>query len=202
VATQMLESMISNPRPTRAEVSDVSTAVMAGADAVMLSAETASGDFPVEAVATMDRVARQAEAYLWRHSAFESILHRDEALSTPIPLANAIAKATAQLSRDLWVRAIFVISVSGLSARRVSSGRPAAPVIAVSPELRAVRRMCLFWGVVPIEVSTAALEQAEELARRLAQELGLAGVGERLLEVSGFRDEEERSKPRIGVLTI
>ena len=202
VATQMLESMISNPRPTRAEVSDVSTAVMAGADAVMLSAETASGDFPVEAVATMDRVARQAEAYLWRHSAFESILHRDEALSTPIPLANAIAKATAQLSRDLWVRAIFVISVSGLSARRVSSGRPAAPVIAVSPELRAVRRMCLFWGVVPIEVSTAALEQAEELARRLAQELGLAGVGERLLEVSGFRDEEEQSKPRIGVLTI
>lgn len=201
VATQMLESMIGNPRPTRAEVSDVSTAVMAGADAVMLSAETASGSFPVQAVATMDRAARQTEAWLWRHGAFESILH-DPPKAAPIPLADAIAKATSQLSRDLQVRAIFVVSTSGLSARRVSSGRPAAPIVAVSPELRGVRRMCLLWGVVPGLVPAEALQQPDALARRRIATLGLAEPGQRILQVSGFRDEEDQSSPSIGVLMV
>jgi pyruvate kinase len=201
VATQMLESMIGNPRPTRAEVSDVSTAVMAGADAVMLSAETASGGFPVHAVATMDRVARQTEAVLWRQGAFESILH-GPARPAPIPLAEAVAKATAQLSRDLQVRAIFVVSASGLSARRVSSGRPAAPIIAVSSDLRAVRRMCLLWGVVPSQASPEELQQADTLARQRVSALGLATPGQRILQVSGFRDEEEQSTPTIGVLMV
>ena len=201
VATQMLESMIGNPRPTRAEVSDVSTAVMAGADAVMLSAETASGAFPVQAVATMDRVARQTEAYLWRHGAFESILD-GPSRPAPIPLAEAFAKATSQLSRDLQVRAIFVATHMGDSARRVSSGRPAAPIIAVSSELRTVRRMCLLWGVVPGAVSPEALQQADALARQRVTELGLATSGQRILKVSGFRDEEQLSSPNIGVLMV
>src|SRR5438552_8970244 len=94
VATQMLESMIGNPRPTRAEVSDVSTAVLAGADAVMLSAETASGAFPVNAVQTMDRVIRQTEAYLWKHGAFRFVSPEPEA-APPLELADAVAKATA-----------------------------------------------------------------------------------------------------------
>jgi pyruvate kinase len=201
VATQMLESMIGNPRPTRAEVSDVSTAVMAGADAVMLSAETASGGFPLQAVATMDRVARQTEAYLWRHGAFESIL-QGPPRPAPIALAEAIAKATSQLSRDLQVRAIFVVSASGLSARRVSSGRPAAPIVAVSADRRSVRRMCMLWGVVPGAAAPEALQQADALARRRVVELGLAAPGQRILQVSGFRDEEEQSNPNIGVLVV
>jgi pyruvate kinase len=201
VATQMLESMIGNPRPTRAEVSDVSTAVMAGADAVMLSAETAAGAFPLQAVATMDRVARQTEAYLWRHGAFETILDGPPRLP-PIAIAEAVAKATSQLSRDLQVRAIFVVSASGLSARRVSSGRPAAPIVAVSPDLRSVRRMCLLWGVVPSAVEPEALQQADALARQRVSTLGLAAPGQRILQVSGFRDEEEQSSPTIGVLMV
>ena len=201
VATQMLESMISNPRPTRAEVSDVSTAVLAGADAVMLSAETASGAFPVQAVATMDRVARQTEANLWRHGAFESILH-GPARPPPITIAEAVAKATSQLSRDLQVRAIFVVSGSGLSARRVSSGRPAAPIVAVSSDLRSVRRMCLLWGVVPSETTPEALSHIDALARQRVCALGLAATGQRILQVSGFRDDEERSSPSIGVLMV
>ena len=201
VATQMLESMIGNPRPTRAEVSDVSTAVMAGADAVMLSAETASGAFPVQAVATMDRVARQTEAYLWRNGAFESILNGPPR-PAPIPLAEAVAKATSQLSRDLQVRAIFVVSTSGLSARQVSSGRPAAPIVAVSSDLRSVRRMCLLWGVVPSDAAPEALKHSDKLARERVCALGLAMPGQRLLQVSGFRDDEEQSSPTIGVLMV
>jgi pyruvate kinase len=201
VATQMLESMIGNPRPTRAEVSDVSTAVMAGADAVMLSAETASGAFPLQAVATMDRVARQTEAYLWRHGAFESILD-GAPRPAPIPLAEAVAKATSQLSRDLQARAIFVVSGSGLSARRVSSGRPAAPIVAVSSDLRSVRRMCLLWGVVPSAATPEALQHADALARQRVSALGLATPGQRILKVSGFRDDGEQSSPNIGVLLV
>lgn len=201
VATQMLESMIGNPRPTRAEVSDVSTAVMAGADAVMLSAETASGGFPLQAVATMDRVARQTEAGLWQHGAFGSILDGPP-LQPPLPLADAIARATAQLSRDLQVRAIFVASDSGLSARRVSAGRPAAPIVAASTSLRGVRRMCLLWGVVPALTDAAALEAPDVLARQRVGELGIAESGQRLLHVSGFLDDEERSHPTIGVWTV
>jgi pyruvate kinase len=201
VATQMLESMIGNPRPTRAEVSDVSTAVMAGADAVMLSAETASGGFPVQAVATMDRVARQTEAWLWQHGAFASILDGPPR-SPPIPLADAIARATSQLSRDLQVRAIFVASGSGLSARRVSAGRPAAPIVAMSASLRAVRQMCLLWGVVPALGTVEALETPDALARQRVLELGLAEAGQRILHVTGFLDEDERSHPTIGVWTL
>lgn len=201
VATQMLESMIGNPRPTRAEVSDVSTAVMAGADAVMLSAETASGGFPVQAVATMDRVARQTEAGLWQHGAFASILDGPP-LSPPIPLADAIARATAQLSRDLQVRAIFVASDSGASARRVSAARPAAPIIAVSTSLRSVRRMGLLWGVVPSLTDAAALEAPDALARQRVRSLDIAEPGQRILHVAGFQDEAEQSQPTIGVWTV
>jgi pyruvate kinase len=199
VATQMLESMIANPRPTRAEVSDVSTAVMAGADAVMLSAETASGSFPVRAVETMDRVARHAEAYLWRQGAFGSI-QRHEDGTPPIPVASAVTKATSQLSRDLRVRAIFVISQTGLTARLISSARPAAPVVAASPDERAVRRMHLLWGVVPVNAEQSSLDEPEALARSFVASLDLARPGDFVLRVSGFHYHEERSTPIISVM--
>ncbi len=201
VATQMLESMIGNPRPTRAEVSDVSTAVLAGADAVMLSAETASGAFPVNAVKIMDRIVRETEAFLWNRGAFRFVSQRPETVP-PLELSDAVAKATAQLSRDLRVRAIFVLSRTGLTARMVSSSRPAAPVIAVSSDERTARVMQLLWGVVPSTATPEDWENPEALARRLVQQYGLAANGDRILRVSGFHLDGDLNIPSISVLTV
>jgi len=201
VATQMLESMITNARPTRAEVSDVANAVMQGTDAVMLSAETASGAHPVKAVETMARIARRAESYLWSQGAFSTISDHD--LPTPpIALPDAVARATAQLSRDLMVRAIFVISQSGTTARFVASARPAAPLVAISDNVRATRRMNLYWGVEPLHIEAKDLDAANALARKLAIDLDLATEGEYLLRVSGFSHDKELNVPRISVLTV
>jgi pyruvate kinase len=201
VATQMLESMVTNPRPTRAEVSDVSTAVLAGSDAVMLSAETAAGAFPVNAVKTIDRVVRQAEAYLWKHGAFRFVSHQPEA-QPPLELSDAVARATAQMSRDLRVRAIFVMSRTGLTARIVAASRPAAPLIAVSPDERTARVMHLLWGVIPSAASPEDWANPEELARRLVQQYGLAGNGGHILRVSGFHLDGDLSIPAISVLKV
>src|SRR5439155_7783481 len=111
VATQMLESMVTHSRPTRAEVSDVSTAVFSGADAVMLSAETPTGAYPQEVVAIMHRVARQVEAYQWSTKAFRS--QRPPEGPLPLPLHVAVARATAQLARELKVRTIVVVTLTG-----------------------------------------------------------------------------------------
>ena len=201
VATQMLESMITNSRPTRAEVSDVANAVMQGTDAVMLSAETAAGAYPVKAVETMDRVARRAEAYLWSQGAFSSITDHDLP-PPPIALPDAVGRATAQLSRDLHVRSIFVISKSGTTARFVASARPAAPLVALTTEARAARRMNLYWGVEPIHVEEIELDAADALSRRLVRELDLAAPGEYILRVAGFSHDPEKNVPRISVLTV
>jgi pyruvate kinase len=201
VATQMLESMIENARPTRAEVADVSHAVASGADAVMLSAETASGAHPVEAVEMMDAVARQTEGRLWHRGAFGSISPNLDG-GRPAPLHAAIARATAQLSRDLQVRSIQVISVTGRTAAMVAAARPAAPVIAVSTDPATCRRMNLLWGVVPLAVQAAELDDTHGLARRLARTLGLAGDGDYILLVRGFHHVPELSAPTITTLRL
>ena len=112
VATQMLESMVHQPRPTRAEVSDVALAVRSGADAVMLSAESAAGSYPVASVAMMDTIARETEAYLWQQGHFGGLASA-EPVSPPLATEDALARSTAQLSRDLRVRGILVVSRSG-----------------------------------------------------------------------------------------
>ncbi len=201
VATQMLESMVEHPRPTRAEVSDVSTAVFGGADAVMLSAETASGAYPVQAVEMMDRVARQVEGWLWSEGAFRTLT--TAAVSVPpLPLHVAVARSTAQLARDLNVRAIVVISRTGTTARVVSAARPAAPVVAVTTEPATCRRMNLLWGIVPMLVEAAEVQQPQVLARRLAISLDLANEGQFILMVTGFRITEMESEPAVAVLRV
>jgi pyruvate kinase len=199
VATQMLESMITHSRPTRAEVTDVSHAVNAGADAVMLSGETAVGHYAVEAVAIMDRVAKQTEAHLWRRGAYGGTLSN---LAPPLPLWNVIANATAHMSKELMAHAVLVISQSGLSAATVSSARPASPVVAITSDPRILRRMALYWGVIPLLEDEAGRTHPNELARRVAKALNLADTGEFVLLVRGFNDAADLNSPSITVITV
>jgi pyruvate kinase len=198
VATQMLESMIEHPRPTRAEVSDVSHAVFAGADAVMLSAETASGAYPLKAVEMMDRVARQVEGWQWIEGAFRSITEGEQVRPPPLPLREAVARSTAQLSRDLQVRAVVVRTQHGTSAEVVAATRPAAPVIALTMDPCVHRRMNLLWGVLPRLIDAAEFSQPQSVARRQARELGLAEPGQMILLLAGFGGGE----PMITVLPV
>jgi pyruvate kinase len=196
VATQMLESMVQNPRPTRAEVSDVSTAVFAGADAIMLSAETASGAHPIEAVEMMDRVARWVESDQWEEGAFRSIAAREDA-PPPLPLHVAFARSTAQLSRDLRVRSIVVLSRTGVAAVC-----PAAPVIVVTDDDATCRRVNLLWGVVPIRVEPADLKHPPALARHTVRELGLTSKGQYILTIAGFKAARAQTTPTLTVLSV
>ena len=201
VATQMLESMVQRTHPTRAEVADVSLTVSSGADAVMLSGETASGAHPVRCVEMMDRVVRQTEAYLWSQGAFGAFASAPSA-TRPIPFGDAVANATALLSRDLRVRAIVVISHSGTSATTVSCARPSAPLLAISASVSTSRRMALLWGVIPIVVEKRDLDQPHALTRRLVQDYHLAEAGDQVLLVRGFHRDSEHNAPSITLLSV
>jgi pyruvate kinase len=196
VATQMLESMVEKPRPTRAEVSDVALAVRSGVDAVMLSAESAVGKYPVEAVEMMDTIARETEAYLWHESGFR-VLARNQQPAAPMPADDALARAMAQLSRDIQARAIVVISKSGRTAQVMSASRPAAPIVATSPDPATGRRTAVLWGIIPRLVEEKEFDRPEDLARRLARDLGLGTEGQSVLLVRGFGGD-----PSITVVTI
>ena len=200
VATQMLESMIENARPTRAEVTDISYAVTLGTDAVMLSAETAAGAFPVEAVSMMDRIARQTESYLWKAGSYDATTSNK--LNTPVSIWDAISDTTAQLARDLMVRAILVISQSGMSAATMSSARPSAPVVAITGRPHICRRMALFWSIIPVLAEDAESANPNELVRRVANELKLADKGEYVLMVKGFHSKPEQNIPSVTVLAV
>ncbi len=199
VATQMLESMITNSRPTRAEVTDVFHAVEAGADAVMLSGETAAGHFPVEAVQMMDRIARQTEAELWKSGKYGLMKPQ---LDPPIPLWNVIAESTARMSRDLEARAVMVVTRSGKSSEIVSTARPAAPIIAVTHDAAVCRRLCLRWGVVPMINEAVGTENPNSLAKSLAVSLDLAVSGQFVLLVRGFHGEMDLNLPSVTVIEV
>jgi len=170
-ATQMLESMIENTRPTRAEVSDVANAMLDGTDAVMLSAETAMGCDPAEVVEIMTRIAAAAEGR------FDSRqwLHRMETVATgPDDLDDALARATCQLALDAALDAIVCLTYHGTTARRISRYRPACPVFALSPSVEQCRRLCLTWGVEPVEFPQGAATRARGKDRPVSELLKAA----------------------------
>lgn len=144
-ATQMLETMTQHPTPTRAEVSDVANAIFDGSDALMLSGETAVGDFPIEAVSTMVRIIEQAERYLQRRGKAPPSL-----LLSPLPFPNIVAKATVVTATSLDLRAIVAFTLSGMTASLLSDYRPPIPILAFTPSREVWRRLALYWGVIPL----------------------------------------------------
>jgi pyruvate kinase len=181
VATQMLESMIVSPSPTRAEVSDVATAVYDGADAIMLSAETAAGAWPVEAVTMMDSIARSVESdpdYFRR-------LHFTE--TTPdATTADALAEAAGDITRTIDADAIICFTFSGSTARRVARERAGAPLLVLTPKKEAARRMGLLWGAHA--VSTKDIGSFEEMiakGKRMALRHGIGKAGSKLVMMAG-----------------
>ena len=182
VATQMLESMIGSPVPTRAEASDVATAIYHGADAVMLSAESASGKYPVEAVQMMDRIVREVEADPYQRELLESL----RPISQPTS-ADAICAAMDTIVGMLPIAAILTYTTSGSTALRASRERPAAPIVSMTPSLATARRLALAWSVHAVH-TTDVTDVAEMVdhAIRAARDEGFAGPGESILISAGM----------------
>jgi pyruvate kinase len=181
VATQMLESMIASPVPTRAEVSDVATAIFEGADAVMLSAESAAGQYPVEAVAMMDRIAQEVE----RDPTYRGIISAQRAAPEATG-ADAIADAARQIADTLDLAAVICWTSSGSTALRVARERPRPPVVALSPNMATGRRLAVVWGVHCV-VTEDARDQDDMVDRacRIAFREGFAKPGQRVIVVAG-----------------
>ena len=182
VATQMLESMISSPVPTRAEVSDVAAAIFEGADAVMLSAESAAGQYPTEAVAMMNRIAEEVE----HDSNYRSIISAQRA-EPEATGADAIADAARQIAETLDLSAVMCWTSSGSTGLRVSRERPKSPIVALSPNVATGRRLSLVWGVHCV-VTEDAHDQDDMVSRacRIAFKEGFAKAGERVIIVAGL----------------
>ena len=181
VATQMLESMISAPVPTRAEVSDVSIAVFEGADAIMLSAESAAGQYPVEAVAMMNSIAEQVE----RDPVYPGIINaqRTEPEATG---ADAISAAARQIAETLKLSAIVTYTSSGTTGLRAARERPMMPIIALSPVLATARRLSLVWGQHCVVTEDASdLDDMVDRACRIAFEEGFGKAGDRVIITAG-----------------
>ena len=182
VATQMLESMITSPTPTRAEVSDVATAIYDGADAVMLSAESASGQYPCEAVAMMDRIADSAE----RDPSYQARVHFTQT-RLEATTADALAGSARQIASTISATAMVCYSSSGATARRIARERPSVPLLAMSSSLHTSRRLGLLWGVYAVHTrDVASFEEMVEKGKRMALRHQIAKGGDRILLMAGI----------------
>ena len=179
-ATQMLDSMVNNPRPTRAEVSDVANAILDGTDAVMLSNETAVGKYPIEAVATMARIAERIEQEESLNTNARQA--RDSRRSIP----NAISQAVGQIAAQLGAAAIMTLTQTGATARNVSKFRPQTPILAVTPHVNVARQLQLVWGVKPLLVlELPSTGQTFQAAINVAQEHQLLSEGDLVVMTAG-----------------
>ena len=182
VATQMLESMISSPVPTRAEVSDVATAVFEGADAVMLSAESASGQFPVEAVATMNRIAEEVE----KDMVYRAVIEAQRGAAPDPTGADAIAMAARDVAETLELKAVCAWTFSGSTVFRLARERPEPPVLALTPNAATARRLSLVWGVHAVVTRDAHdIDDMAKRACKFSNREGFSQEGDRVIIVAG-----------------
>ena len=181
VATQMLESMIASPVPTRAEVSDVATAVFEGADAVMLSAESAAGQYPIEAVSTMNRIAEEVE----RDQVYRAVINAQRAAPEATG-ADAIAVAARDVAETLDLKAIVAWTSSGSTGLRIARERPQPPILALTPKTETARRLALVWGVHAVITEDARdVDDMADRACKIANSEGFARAGQRAIIVAG-----------------
>ena len=198
VATQMLESMIESPAPTRAEVSDVANAVYDGADAVMLSAETAAGAWPEEAVTIMDRIAAQVE----RDAAYRE---RVRFLHTPPDrtTADALAHACMTIADTVPIGAITVFTGSGSTARRVARERPSVPMLVLTPSMKTARRVALLWGAHPVPTKDiGSFEEMIAKGKRMTLRHGFGKAGTKLIALAGVPFGTPGSTNLLHVVTL
>lgn len=198
VATQMLESMIESPAPTRAEVSDVANAVYDGADAVMLSAETASGAWPVEAVTIMDRIAGQVE----RDPGYRQQVSFADVMPDRTT-ADALAHSCASIAESLPIAGVIVFTGSGSTARRVARERPAAPMLVLTPSQKIARKLALLWGAHA--VTTKDIGSFEEMigkGKRMALRHGFGTAGSKLITLAGVPFGTPGSTNLLHVVTL
>ncbi len=180
-ATQMLDSMQRNPRPTRAEASDVANAILDGTDAIMLSGETAAGKYPVESVQTMSRIAEKAESAIANR---EILKKQSEAQQTSV--TESISQSVAHAAWNLDARAIVTSTQSGTTARMISKYRPVAPIIAVTTQEQTLRRLALAWGVIPVKGEVAeTTDELFESALEGAKNSGLVEKGDLVVITAG-----------------
>ena len=181
VATQMLESMVTSPTPTRAEVSDVATAIYDGADAVMLSAESATGQYPVEAVTMMDRIAMSVES----DPSYQARIHFTQT-RLEATTADALAGSARQIATTVTAKAMVCYTSSGSTARRIARERPSGPTLAMSASLHTSRRMGLIWGVHAVHTrDVSSFEEMVEKGKRMALRHKLAQGGDRVIVMAG-----------------
>jgi pyruvate kinase len=199
-ATQMLESMIRSPRPTRAEASDVANAILDGTDALMLSGETSIGAYPVEAVRTMVRIAQEVEGTLAEEP---SQPYRPAKGNLGYSIANAVGRAAREAAHNLRAAAIISPTVSGYTARIMSRYRPAMPIIAITPDPRVQRRLMLHWAVTPLLAPRA--ENTDDMIARAveaARERDLVRSGDVVVITAGAARSEPGTTNlmRVGVV--
>ncbi len=196
-ATQMLESMIHNPLPTRAEASDVANAIFDGTDAVMLSGETAAGEYPEEAVTMMDRIVRQAEAGFdaWGHVQDVDAPNHDDAM--------AVTRAARELAHDQDVAAVAVFTRIGRSALFMAKTRPCVPILAFSPEESTYHRLALAWGVQPhIVPFVDTVEEMLQCVEKALRDSGMVKTNQQVVLVCGFPIGEMRAPNMVLLHTV
>lgn len=199
VATQMMESMITNARPTRAEVGDVANAAMSSADAVMLSAETAAGKYPIKTVKMMDRILREIEGHQWSTGNIGDNLGGYRELPSS---RRAIAHAANTLARDLKLQGIIVPTHSGHTAAVLSASRPSSPLLGVSVSQSTCQKLSLHWGIIPFQIKQEDSHNWRQLSQEIGARCKLTKTGNRVLLVSGFNDDELLNEPVMKIIKV
>jgi len=191
-ATQMLESMVSKPRPTRAEGSDVANAVLDGADCVMLSGETAKGEYPLECVRTMANICKEAEAAVSHRQHFADLVHRET--ENPLDSAHTIAIAAVEASHKCKAAAFIVITTTGRSAHHISKYRPRCPIIAVTRYAQVARQCHLYRGIIPIHYTGGVapdwmvdVDGRVQFGINFAKKRGMIKLGDPVIIITGWK---------------